>query len=822
MLLLPSGKFSRFVLAVAVALTAVVAFAGVAIRSPATTRLISDLSQTAIVLWTAYCCSHVAWRSTGYLRHLWTLLAGAFSLATAAQALETYCQNVLHLPVETPWPSDVLFILWPIPVVMMLFPRTAGESGTVNWLRVLDFAQIGIVAVTAYLYFFYVPSRWEVEGKRLVLQVMSVQALRDATLGVVLLAHSRRASQAALRAFFGRLSAFFLFMSVTDFSYFVGGTNSSSSGWAGLAWSTPYVFGVVIAATWKVKEFTVVRGTKSRFRSMAATQVLPVCIPLLVLFMGRRIAAEQMAIAWVAIAGSFLASAARLVLTQERQRRVAEELSETERALLRSEKIFSTAFQLSPNAVGISLFPEGRFVEVNDNFTRFTGYTRVETLGRTGQEMSLWVDLPHRANVMAKLGEEGEVLEEEFQCLTKSGEIRIGQFSGALIEIDGRLHALVEIHDVTARRRAEDSLRASEKRFRSLVESLHIGIALLGPQAEVLFANQAALQMFGMPLEDVLGKNSSELGMIAMYEDGTEMPFPMRPGPRALASGKAVRNEVMGWLRRDSNEILWILAEAVPIFGEDGQLDKLVTSFSDITKRKQAEESLRQLSTRLLQLQDEERRRLGRELHDSLAQSVLAVNLNLAQVARGSAPLGEKSQLAMTKARAVLQEMSQEIRTLSYLLHPPMLDELGLTAAIEEYAAGFSERSGVGLEVELQAGFGRLSQEAETALFRIVQESLSNIQRHSGSQTAKIRLRGDAGRVELEVSDRGRGMDQATVERGRSAQSRLGVGILGMRERMAQLGGKLEVESSSAGTTVRAAIPMMVEVSNVTSHPRGG
>ena len=176
----------------------------------------------------------------------------------------------------------------------------------------------------------------------------------------------------------------------------------------------------------------------------------------------------------------------------------------------------------------------------------------------------------------------------------------------------------------------------------------------------------------------------------------------------------------------------------------------------------------------------------------------------------------------MTKARAVLQEMSQEIRTLSYLLHPPMLDELGLTAAIEEYAAGFSERSGVGLEVELQAGFGRLSQEAETALFRIVQESLSNIQRHSGSQTAKIRLRGDAGRVELEVSDRGRGMDQATVERGRSAQSRLGVGILGMRERMAQLGGKLEVESSSAGTTVRAAIPMMVEVSNVTSHPRGG
>jgi PAS domain S-box-containing protein len=344
----------------------------------------------------------------------------------------------------------------------------------------------------------------------------------------------------------------------------------------------------------------------------------------------------------------------------------------------------------------------------------------------------------------------------------------------------------------------------------------------MGPQAEVLFANQAALEMFGMPLEDVLGKNSSELGMDAFYEDGTEMPFPMRPAPRALATGKAVRNEVMGWLRRDSNEIMWILGEAVPIFGEDGRLDKLVTTFSDITKRKQAEESLHQLSTRLLQLQDEERRRLGRELHDSLAQSVLAVNLNLAQVTRGSTPLDEKSQLAISNARGVLQEMSQEIRTLSYLLHPPMLDELGLTSAIKEYAAGFSERSGIQLDVDLQADFGRLSQEAETAFFRIVQESLSNIQRHSGSPTAKVRLRGDANRIELEVSDRGRGMDRTAVEHGKSARSRLGVGILGMRERMAQLGGKLEVVSNSAGTTVRAAIPVMVEVSNALSHPRGG
>ena len=224
----------------------------------------------------------------------------------------------------------------------------------------------------------------------------------------------------------------------------------------------------------------------------------------------------------------------------------------------------------------------------------------------------------------------------------------------------------------------------------------------------------------------------------------------------------------------------------------------------------------------MLQLQDEERRRLGRELHDSLAQSVLAVNLNLAQATRSLTAVDERSRHSLAEARRVLAEMSREIRTLSYLLHPPLLDELGLVSAVKEYAEGFSERSGIKLELDVQAGFGRLPQEAETALFRIVQESLANIQRHSGAQTAKIQLRGDSARVSLEVTDRGRGMDKKAIERGNGSGTRLGVGILGMRERMTQLGGKLEIESSSSGTTVRVSIPLRTEVSNAGSHPHSG
>jgi len=810
-------------LAVAAALTALLVLVVEGIRSPAASLLYSDLLQTAIVLCAAYCALRVALRSAGYLRRLWMLFAVALFMAAAAQGLETYYQNISHLPAVVPWPSDILFILWVTPSVMMLLPRPAGESGEIDWLQVLDFAQVVVVGLTAYLYFFYVSSRWGPEGPKMVLKVLQLQAIRDAALAAGFSIWAARVSVPAMRAFFGRMSFFFVLASASELAYFFSWRpTGGKASWTDIVWCVPYLFAVVVAVTWKREDELVPATMPRKPRLAALSHLLPVGIPLLVLIMGRRIATEEFTIAWLAVAASFVVFATRLILTNERQRRIADELLETEQALVRSEHMFSSAFRMSPDPMGISLFPEGRFVEVNNSFIHFTGHTREATLGRTPEEMNLWVDVSHRAKVMAKLQEEGQVREEEFRCRTKSGEIRIGQFSGALIELDGRHHTLVVIRDVTARRQAEEALRASEKRFRSLVEGLHVGIALLGPGAEILYANQSAQKMFNMPIEDVLGKNSSELGLVAVYEDGTEMPFDMRPGPRALAAGKAVRNEVMGWRRSDSNEVLWILAEAVPLFGENGRLDKLIASFSDITKRKQAEEALQQLSTRLLQLQDEERRRLGRELHDSLAQSVLAVNLNLAQVARASVPLDERSRRAISEARRVLQEMSQEIRTLSYLLHPPVLDELGLTSAIKEYAAGFNERSGIQLEVDLQAGFGRLSQEAETAFFRIVQESLSNIQRHSRSQTAKIRLRADASRVELEVSDQGHGMDQTAVERGRSARTRLGVGILGMRERMTQLGGKLEVDSNSSGTTVRAAIPLMVEVSNAPSHSRGG
>src|SRR5208283_650030 len=174
---------------------------------------------------------------------------------------------------------------------------------------------------------------------------------------------------------------------------------------------------------------------------------------------------------------------------------------------------------------------------------------------------------------------------------------------------------------------------------------------------------------------------------------------------------------------------------------------------------------------------------------------------------RQSAPgMGEAATGALDKARELLQQMSREIRSLSYLLHPPLLDDLGLVSTLKEYVHGFGERSAVQTVFEHPSDFPRLPQSVETAFFRIVQESLANVQRHSESKHAKVSLREECGAVCIEITDYGRGMIVPSTARPQAGEVRFGVGIPGMRERMAQLGGELEIESGPPGTTIRATI----------------
>jgi hypothetical protein len=164
--LLPSSKFSRLALSVAGLLSVLLIAAIGGIRSPATSVLCSDLLQVTFILWAAYCAAHVARNSSGYLRQLWMLLASALFVGATGQALGTYYQFLVHAPSQAPWPSDILFVLWVMPAVMMLVPRPAEKSSGIDWLQVLDFAQVGIVALTAYLYFFMSPRAGRRKGSK--------------------------------------------------------------------------------------------------------------------------------------------------------------------------------------------------------------------------------------------------------------------------------------------------------------------------------------------------------------------------------------------------------------------------------------------------------------------------------------------------------------------------------------------------------------------------------------------------------------------------------------------------------------------------------
>jgi two-component system, NarL family, sensor kinase len=228
----------------------------------------------------------------------------------------------------------------------------------------------------------------------------------------------------------------------------------------------------------------------------------------------------------------------------------------------------------------------------------------------------------------------------------------------------------------------------------------------------------------------------------------------------------------------------------------------------EIERRMQTEEMLRKLSARILTLQDEERRRLGRELHDSAGQMLAALHINLgviAQRVRKDPELAAK----VADTAALADQVISEVRTLSYLLHPPMLDEAGLGSAIEWYLKGFSGRSKVKVTSDIDRALPRFPPEVETAIFRIVQEALVNIHRHSGSRTAHIALKSNATGVLLLIRDEGRGISPEILKNLQDGSGDLGVGLGGMRERARQLGGHISIRSAHSGTVVEVNFPVL-------------
>jgi signal transduction histidine kinase len=312
--------------------------------------------------------------------------------------------------------------------------------------------------------------------------------------------------------------------------------------------------------------------------------------------------------------------------------------------------------------------------------------------------------------------------------------------------------------------------------------------------------------------------------LILTQHDSQEM---MRQALNAGARGFVVKSSV-------AHDLLNAVeaAQRGESFFDSAVVPQVVGACTDITERKQAEAELklvrdelegrvqqrtaelraaeaglRMLSGRLMHLQDEERRRIARELHDSSGQALAALSMCLSMVERESDKLSQRAGRNLSDATLLVRELSQELRTMSHLLHPPLLDEAGLESALRWFVEGFAQRSGINVDLELAPELGRLSKEMEIAIFRIVQESLANVHRHSGSKTAQVRVGREAQKATLEICDQGHGLS-ANGHAEPSGPAVPGVGIQGMRERVRQLGGHFEIQSSEGSTIVRAAIPL--------------
>ncbi len=332
------------------------------------------------------------------------------------------------------------------------------------------------------------------------------------------------------------------------------------------------------------------------------------------------------------------------------------------------------------------------------------------------------------------------------------------------------------------------TLEGSDLPYSALVEKMQQGAAMLDARGCIVYCNLSLAQLLGVERETVIGRYL--LDFVASED---------RPAyERLLHENPSVSNE--GEIRLQLSDGSFIPTNfSFSLLSRDKSATGVLVT--DLTSQKQQMD----FASRLQNLQDEERRRLARELHDSVGQTLAALSMNIGVIQAQSHQLDSIGARAVSENAQLVDQVSREIRTISHLLHPPLLDVAGLTSALRWYADGFAERSNIKVEVEIANDFGRLPDEFEIAIFRIVQECLTNIHRHSGSATAAIRVQQEGDTVFVKVQDSGKGIplekQHELIEAGRG-----GVGFAGMRERLRRLGGTLEIQSNASGTTVGAIL----------------
>ena len=494
------------------------------------------------------------------------------------------------------------------------------------------------------------------------------------------------------------------------------------------------------------------------------------------------------------------------------------ERKRAEEALRLSEERFRSLVQGVTDYAIVMLDPEGRINSWNEGAELIHGYKAGEVIGK-----HFAIIYPEEDLRRGKPAWELEVASRTGRFEDHGWRVRkdVTRFWAnvivtALHDGDGRPCGFGKVtRDITRQREAEEALRASEERFRLLVQGVRdYAIFMLDPRGNVTSWNEGAQRIKGYTASEIIGKHIS----IFYTDEDAAVGKAQLNLERAVKEG---RIEDEGWRVRKDGSRFWASVVITALRDDTGALYGFSKVTRDITEKRRAqqalekshaaltasEHSLRELSGRLLRMQDEERGRLGRELHDTIGQYLSALKMTLEVLT--STPPPKRSEEQLAECIRITDDCIREVRTISYLLYPPMLEEMGLETAIEWHIDGFTKRSGIRVEYEVENEIGRLPRDIEVALFRIFQESLTNVHRHSGSPTAQVRLWLEKGKVILEVQDQGKGAPAGVLESSSDSLGTLGVGLRGMNERVRQLGGELKLASSDKGMMVRATIPLV-------------
>jgi PAS domain S-box-containing protein len=490
----------------------------------------------------------------------------------------------------------------------------------------------------------------------------------------------------------------------------------------------------------------------------------------------------------------FFAAAPFMVLAVlvEERKGAAEELGESE---AKFRRVFRDA------GVGMAIVsPSGRFFAANDAFSRFIGYSEEELLSKTVQSLTHPEDWPRFSQRLSQALSDGAAFQGvEKRCLHKNGKVLCGECSASLIrDMDGKPQYFVaEVLDITDRKRAEQTLRESEQRFRLVANTAPVLIWMSGTDKLCTFFNQCWLDFSGRTLEQESGNGWAS----GVHPEDLERCLGIYSG----AFDARVDFEMEYRLRRFDGKYRWMVDYGVPRFESDGTFCGYIGSCVDITDRKVTAESLEVLSGRLINAQEEERGRIARELHDDFSQRLALLGIGLSRLWKKRPESEEEERILVRELWNRTQEISSDVHRLSHQLHSSKLQHVGLGPALMGLCGEIGEKYGIQVDFTDQGVSAEIPKDVALCLFRVAQEALNNVVKHSKAKQAQVELADADNEIRLLIVDAGSGFDVVL------GGTDVGIGLVGMRERLRLVGGRLTVQSAPMqGTKILAEVALTV------------